>query len=109
MPMQGPQAHSKTLAPLARISDRAPQSASIDRTCLEPGEMDRLTSGLMVFPLSKAATFSISNRDELVQEPMQTWSTLVPLSDSTSTTLSGLWGHAIIGFREDRSMSMTLS
>ena len=41
-------------------------------TCREPGEMDRFTPGAMVLPLRMAATFSISMREELVQEPMQT-------------------------------------
>ena len=50
----------------------APHSASMVSTCLEPGEMDRLTEGWMVQPFSSAATFSISCREELVQEPMHT-------------------------------------
>lgn len=60
IPMQGPQAHSRTLAPDAMISDRAPQSASMARTCLDPGEIERLTLGSMVFPLRRAATLSMS-------------------------------------------------
>ena len=72
MPMQGPQAHSSTLAPLAMMSVSAPQSASISNTCLEPGDTERLTSGRMVLPLRSAATFSISYNEEFVQEPMQT-------------------------------------
>ena len=44
-PMQGPQAHSSTRAPLARMSDRAPQSLSMVSTCREPGDTDRLTEG----------------------------------------------------------------
>ena len=51
----------------------------------------------------------MSIRLELVQEPMQTWSTFVPFSEATFTTLSGLWGQAISGSRVERSMSMTLS
>ena len=109
IPMQGPQAHSSSLAPLANISESAPQSASIESTCLEPGEMERLTEGEMVLPFKSAATFSISKSDELVQEPMQTWSTFVPFKDSTVTILSGLCGHAISGFNSSRSMSITLS
>ena len=49
MPMQGPQAHSSTLAPLAMMSVSAPQSASISSTCLEPGrngKADLRTDGL---------------------------------------------------------------
>ena len=72
MPMHGPHAHSSRRAPLARMSVSAPQSASIVSTCFDPGEIDRLTPGAMVLPLSMAATLSISNRDEFVHEPMQT-------------------------------------
>ena len=71
--------------------------------------MERLTLGSMVLPLSMAATFSISLREELVQEPMHTWSTLTAERVFTSTTLSGLWGQAIMGSRVDRSMSMIRS
>ena len=72
MPMQGPQAHSSSLAPLARMSDSAPLSASMVSTCFEPGDTERLTPGAMVRPFKSAAAFSISRREELVQEPMQT-------------------------------------
>ena len=72
MPMQGPQAHSSTRAPLWRMSLSAPHSDSMRSTCLEPGEMDRLTSGEICFPLRMAATFSMSSSEELVQEPMHT-------------------------------------
>ena len=72
MPMHGPHAHSSRRAPLARMSVSAPQSASMVSTCFDPGEIDRLTPGAMVLPLSMAATLSISNRDEFVHEPMQT-------------------------------------
>ena len=70
--MQGPQAHSRSRAPLARMSLRAPQSESIVRTCLDPGDTDTLTEGAMALPFSSAATFSRSMRLELVQEPMHT-------------------------------------
>ena len=43
--------------------------------------MERLTEGSMVLPFSRAATLSISNSEELVQEPMQTWSTFVPFRE----------------------------
>ena len=72
MPMQGPQAHSSSRTPEDRISDSAPQSASMVNTCREPGETDILTVGATVFPFSMAAALSISYREELVQEPMQT-------------------------------------
>ena len=109
IPMHGPHAHSRSLAPEARISLNAPQSESIDNTCLEPGDTDMLTLGLMVLPLRSAATLSISRREELVQEPTHTWSTFVPLSDSTVTTLSGLCGQAISGTRVSRFISIILS
>jgi hypothetical protein len=56
----------------------------------EPGERERLTSGEMVLPLRSAATLRRSSSEELVQEPMQTWSTFVPFKLSTSTTRSGI-------------------
>ena len=45
IPIQGPQAHSSSRAPETRISDSAPQSASMVRTCREPGDTDILTEG----------------------------------------------------------------
>ena len=50
MPMQGPQAHSSSRAPLARISSNAPHLASMDNTCREPGEIDKLTWGVIFLP-----------------------------------------------------------
>ena len=70
--MQGPHAHSSSRAPLKIMSLSAPHSESMDSTCREPGEMDRLTEGDTVFPLSSAATLSISISEEFVQEPMHT-------------------------------------
>ena len=109
MPMQGPQAHSSSRAPEARMSDRAPQLASMVRTCREPGDTDMLTEGATVFPFSMAAAFSMSYREELVQEPTHTWSTLVSFMLRTGTTLSGMWGQAISGSSVSRSMWMTRS
>ena len=109
MPMQGPQAHSSTRAPLASMSVSAPQSASIDSTWRLPGEIDRLTEGFTVRPFSSAATFSISIRLELVQEPMHTWSTFVPFNSPAFFTLSGLWGQATSGSSAERSISMIRS
>ena len=56
-----------------------------------------------------AATFSISVREELVHEPMHTWSAFTSANVETSTTLSGLWGQAIMGVRVLRSMGITRS
>ena len=72
IPIQGPHAHSKIRAPALIRSARAPHSASIVYTCFEPGEMDKLTSGCTVLPLSIAATVNISASDELVHEPIHT-------------------------------------
>ena len=72
MPMQGPQAHSSSRAPLARMSVRAPQSASMESTCREPGDTDKSTPGATWRPFRMAATFNRSVREELVQEPMHT-------------------------------------
>ena len=54
------------------MSDSAPQFASMVSTCREPGDTDILTEGATVLPFSMAADFSISYREELVQEPIQT-------------------------------------
>ena len=109
MPMQGPQAHSKILAPADIMSARAPFAASIWYTCLEPQPMVRLTSGWTVLPLSTAATRIMSRYDELVQEPMQTWSILMPESSDTGFTASGLWGQAARGSKLERSTVITSS
>ena len=50
IPMQGPQAHSKMRAPALIKSASAPFCASILNTCLEPGAIERLTSGCTVLP-----------------------------------------------------------
>ena len=44
-----------------------------------------------------------------MQEPMHTWSTLVPFRLFTVTTWSGMWGQAIRGSRLERSISITRS
>ena len=45
---------------------------SIENTCLDPGDIERLTLSSMVFPLSMEATLSMSVSEELVHDPMQT-------------------------------------
>ena len=50
-----------------------------------------------VFPLSAAATVMRSLSEEFVQEPMSTWSTLLPASSAYRPYVSGLWGHAAMG------------
>ena len=65
-------------------------------TWREPGEIVRLTVGQTVFPLRISATFIMSSSEELVQEPMHTWSTLGPIS-LTDFTASGEWGQAAAG------------
>lgn len=72
MPIHGPQAHSSTRAPEAKISLNAPHSANIVITCFEPQEIDKLTEGEIVLPFKIAATLSISCKEELVQEPIHT-------------------------------------
>ena len=72
MPIQGPQAHSKSLAPEAIISPIAPDSANCKSTCFEPGETETETLSDTFLPRKIAATFSMSYRDELVQEPIHT-------------------------------------
>ena len=72
MPMQGPQALSKIRAPAAIISASAPFWASMVSTCLDPGEMVKLTLSATVLPFKILATFMISIKEELVQEPTHT-------------------------------------
>ena len=109
IPMQGPQALSRILAPASIISDSAPFCANILSTCFEPGAIERLTVGQTVLPFKMAATFSISIKEEFVQEPMQTWSTLILPISVTSFTRSGMCGIAAIGASEERSISIVSS
>ncbi len=109
MPMQGPQASSSTRAPAATMAASEPLSAIIFITCREPGEMTRLTRGSTRRSASTVATSSRSCSDELVQLPMQTWSTGLPASSRTGTTLSGLCGCAMRGSSVARSISTVSS
>ena len=72
IPIHGPQAHSKSLAPEANISVNAPDSESCMSTCFDPGETDMLTLLSTVLPDNMLAILSISNRLEFVHEPTQT-------------------------------------
>ena len=54
------------------MSVSAPEFASMVNTCLEPGDIDKLTVGAIFLPFKSFATLSISKSDELVHEPMQT-------------------------------------
>ena len=60
MPMQGPQAHSKSRAPAESMALRSPLSESMVSTWREPGETDRLTVGATVRPRSMAAALRMS-------------------------------------------------
>ena len=60
IPIQGPHAHSRTLAPASIMSANAPFWASILNTCFDPGEIVRLTFSLTVLPFKIFATFIIS-------------------------------------------------
>ena len=66
---QDPGAGCRSYPPARRF---APACSS---TCLEPGAMTSDTFSATVFPLRIDATFIISCSEELVQLPMQTWST----------------------------------
>ena len=109
IPIQGPHALSSILAPAFIISDNAPLSASILRTCFEPGAIQSETLGSTVLPLRIEATFIISTKEEFVHEPIATWSTLIFPISSVVLTLSGIWGQAAMGTSEQRSMSITSS
>ena len=54
MPMHGPQADSRIRAPDAIRSASAPFRAIISKTCLEPGEITRLTDGMDRLALQRA-------------------------------------------------------
>ena len=51
---------------------RAPLSAIIENTCLDPGEMPRLTPSAILRPFSTDAALVMSANEELVQEPIAT-------------------------------------
>ena len=72
MPMQGPQADSSILAPASIMSERAPFCAIMLSTCFEPGAIASETLGSTVLPFRMYATFIISTKEELVQEPIHT-------------------------------------
>ena len=72
MPIQGPQAHSRSRAPEERMSASAPERTSSDSTLSEPGDTDRSVPSATLFPRRIAATLRRSASDELVQEPMHT-------------------------------------
>ena len=109
MPMQGPQAHSSILAPAAMSLASAPLAARAFSTCLEPGEIVRLTFGATRLPASMPATRIMSQNEEFVQLPMQIWSTCIPAILDTSVTLSGLLGCAASGCSEERSIVISSS
>ena len=106
IPIQGPQPHSRSLAPDARISLSAPQSESMESTCFEPQETDMLTLSEIFLPFSILAHLSISLKEEFVHDPMHTWSILIPDTSLTLTTLSGWCGQAIIGSSSDKLIVM---
>lgn len=72
MPMQGPQAHSRSLAPAEMKSSAAPLRMSSASTCLDPGETETSTLSATVLPRKIAAAFNMSYKEELVQEPIHT-------------------------------------
>src|SRR5450759_4483622 len=103
--MQGPQAFSRILAPDSIKDSSSPEAARFCMACLEPAETVRLLFSLTFLLFNRAETIFRSRNDELVQLPMQTWSTGVPSSSLTALTLSGLWGNAINGSTFARSYS----
>ena len=109
MPMQGPQAHSSTRAPAVTSLASAPFLARALSTCLEPGDIVRLTSGATRLPSRMPATRMRSQKLEFVQLPMQTWSIFIPAISETGTTLSGECGCAAMGWRLERSSSISSS
>ena len=72
IPMHGPQPHSRILAPAFRRSASAPFSASMVKTCLEPGAMTSCIFSATVCPFKIAATFIKSSHEEFVQLPIAT-------------------------------------
>ena len=78
-------------------------------TWREPGEMVRLTFSATWRPSSMPATRMRSQKLELVQLPMQTWSTLMPSISLMGTTLSGECGWAASGCSALRSMVISSS
>ncbi len=72
MPMHGPHAHSRILAPDLTMSASSPVSIRRRRTCLEPGDTVKLTSSLILRSFTMPATVFMSLREELVQLPTHT-------------------------------------
>jgi len=72
IPIQGPQAASKILAPEEMRSLNAPFSDSILTIDELPGAIIKLTFLLTLFPFNIEATFIRSVYEELVHEPIAT-------------------------------------
>jgi hypothetical protein len=105
-PMQAPQVASEKFTPAAISSATHPSRASISEACLEPGATIMSVVRLVDRPSSIFAAGRISSYAPFVQEPMITWSTSVPATSSTGTTLSGIDGSAISGSIDERSTEM---
>ena len=57
MPIQGPQVHSRILAPQDTKVESVPFSINFISTCLDPGETTRLTLCAIFLPFKIAAAF----------------------------------------------------
>src|SRR5690348_16239379 len=80
MPMQGPHALAKTLAPILSNFSMNPSRSIVNRTCSDPGVI--VNSDLVFNPLlatcsARLAALAISSYDELVHEPIRPTSTRV--------------------------------
>src|SRR3989338_2536921 len=109
--MHGPHVASSILAPASIMLASPLLREIISKTCFEPGEIVMLTFGLTLCPpfLNISATTIKSLYEELVQLPMQTWSTFIPSSSETLHTASGLCGFAIMGSSLFKSISIISS
>ena len=87
-PMQGPHPGVPMVAPASRRVRRVPSLAASSRTWELAGTTRSRTQGATFLPLSTSAAALRSSMRPLVQVPMKTWSTLLPLTWATSWTLS---------------------
>ena len=72
IPIHGPHAHSSILAPASIMSVSAPLSAIMESTCLDPGDIPRLTLSAILCPFKTDAVLVISANEEFVHEPIAT-------------------------------------
>ena len=82
-PRHAPHVAVVQAAPAARNVPMSPSFSAWIATWCEEGVMINLTPGATLWPSSTAAARLRSVMRELVQEPMKTWSSLVPATSES--------------------------